>query len=85
MGDTEEETIGDVGIGMGNFVDSAFRLHGDACGSFFDILHNSYVKGGLALGALLGPGRDVLLNDISGPDGNPLLFEYEALQVDVLV
>ncbi|KAF9619536.1 hypothetical protein IFM89_007284 [Coptis chinensis] len=26
-------------------------------GSFFDILHNSYVKGGLALGALLGPGR----------------------------
>ncbi|KAF9608906.1 hypothetical protein IFM89_012074 [Coptis chinensis] len=30
IGDTEEETIGDVGIGMGNFVDSAFRLHGDA-------------------------------------------------------
>ncbi|KAF9590466.1 hypothetical protein IFM89_035343 [Coptis chinensis] len=30
MGDTEEETIGDVGIGMRNFVDSAFRLHGDA-------------------------------------------------------
>ncbi|KAF9603027.1 hypothetical protein IFM89_033752 [Coptis chinensis] len=30
MGDTEEETIGDVGIGMGNFVDSAFGLHGDA-------------------------------------------------------
>ncbi|KAF9616753.1 hypothetical protein IFM89_032272 [Coptis chinensis] len=30
MEDTEEETIGDVGIGMGNFVDSAFGLHGDA-------------------------------------------------------
>ncbi|KAF9614555.1 hypothetical protein IFM89_019302 [Coptis chinensis] len=30
MGDTEEETIGDVGIGMRNFVDSAFGLHGDA-------------------------------------------------------
>ncbi|KAF9615980.1 hypothetical protein IFM89_027410 [Coptis chinensis] len=29
MGDTEEETIGDVGIGMRNFVDSAFGLHGD--------------------------------------------------------
>lgn len=26
-------------------------------GSFLDILHNSYVKGGLALGSLLGPGR----------------------------
>ncbi|KAF9617806.1 hypothetical protein IFM89_038988 [Coptis chinensis] len=30
MGDTEEETIGDVGIGMRNFVNSAFGLHGDA-------------------------------------------------------
>ncbi|KAF9614075.1 hypothetical protein IFM89_014875 [Coptis chinensis] len=30
MGDTEEETIGHVGIGMRNFVDSAFGLHGDA-------------------------------------------------------
>ncbi|KAF9613660.1 hypothetical protein IFM89_009548 [Coptis chinensis] len=30
MGHTEEETIGDVGIGMRNFVDSAFGLHGDA-------------------------------------------------------
>ncbi|KAF9605322.1 hypothetical protein IFM89_015977 [Coptis chinensis] len=30
MGDTEEETIGDVGIGMRNFVDSGFGLHGDA-------------------------------------------------------
>ncbi|KAF9589464.1 hypothetical protein IFM89_024027 [Coptis chinensis] len=29
MGDIEEETIGDVGIGMGNFVDSSFGLHGD--------------------------------------------------------
>lgn len=26
-------------------------------GSFWEVLHNSYVKGGLALGALLGPGR----------------------------
>ncbi|KAK7843253.1 copper-transporting atpase paa2 [Quercus suber] len=25
--------------------------------SFWEVLHNSYVKGGLALGALLGPGR----------------------------
>ncbi|KAF4386329.1 hypothetical protein G4B88_003546 [Cannabis sativa] len=28
-----------------------------AHGSFFELLHNSYLKGGLALGALLGPGR----------------------------
>ncbi|GLT25638.1 hypothetical protein SLA2020_007560 [Shorea laevis] len=28
-----------------------------AHGYFWDVLHNSYVKGGLALGALLGPGR----------------------------
>ncbi|KAF9590877.1 hypothetical protein IFM89_039376 [Coptis chinensis] len=27
MEGTEEETIGEVGIGMGNFVDSSFRLH----------------------------------------------------------
>ncbi|KAK4742790.1 hypothetical protein SAY87_000791 [Trapa incisa] len=33
-----------------------------AHGSFWELLHNSYVKGGLSLGALLGPGRD-LLND----------------------
>lgn len=26
-----------------------------------EVLHNSYVKGGLALGALLGPGRGWLL------------------------
>ncbi|XP_073136884.1 copper-transporting ATPase PAA2, chloroplastic [Henckelia pumila] len=31
-----------------------------AHGSIFDVLHNSYVKGGLALGSLLGPGRDLL-------------------------
>lgn len=30
-------------------------------GSIFELLHNSYVKGGLALGALLGPGRGKLL------------------------
>ncbi|KAK9273829.1 hypothetical protein L1049_018640 [Liquidambar formosana] len=28
-----------------------------AHGSFWELLHNSYVKGGLAVGALLGPGR----------------------------
>ncbi|KAL1552299.1 Copper-transporting ATPase paa2, chloroplastic [Salvia divinorum] len=33
-------------------------------GSFFDILHNSYVKGGLALGSLLGPGRDLLVDGL---------------------
>lgn len=33
-------------------------------GSFLDILHNSYVKGGLALGALLGPGRELLLDGL---------------------
>ncbi|KAM7507423.1 hypothetical protein LguiA_017876 [Lonicera macranthoides] len=133
-------------------------------GLFLELLHNSYVKGGLALGALLGPGRgksvprnsvehwidghsrhkmlisppckdngieklsfsklygikvqtrpsqanktfflykieleldlwdrryyigtnafpDVLLNDIAGPDGNPLLLSLK-LAVDVLV
>lgn len=26
-------------------------------GGIWELLHNSYVKGGLALGALLGPGR----------------------------
>jgi hypothetical protein len=26
-------------------------------GAFWEVLHNSYVKGGLAVGALLGPGR----------------------------
>lgn len=29
---------------------------------FLEVLHNSYVKGGLALGALLGPGRDLLFD-----------------------
>ncbi|KAF6146585.1 hypothetical protein GIB67_008871 [Kingdonia uniflora] len=33
-------------------------------GSFLEILHNSYVKGGLALGALLGPGRDLLFDGL---------------------
>ncbi|CAN1786616.1 Copper-transporting ATPase PAA2, chloroplastic, partial [Linum perenne] len=32
--------------------------------SFFDVLHNSYVKGGLATGALLGPGRDLLFDGL---------------------
>lgn len=31
-----------------------------AHGGIWDLLHNSYVKGGLALGALFGPGRDLL-------------------------
>ncbi|XP_075522405.1 copper-transporting ATPase PAA2, chloroplastic [Primulina tabacum] len=35
-----------------------------AHGSIFDALHNSYVKGGLALGSLLGPGRDLLLDGL---------------------
>ncbi|XP_057799899.1 copper-transporting ATPase PAA2, chloroplastic [Salvia miltiorrhiza] len=33
-------------------------------GSFLDILHNSYVKGALALGSLLGPGRDLLVDGL---------------------
>ncbi|WOL11582.1 copper-transporting ATPase PAA2, chloroplastic [Canna indica] len=33
-----------------------------AHGSFWDILHNSYVKAGIALGSLLGPGRDLVLD-----------------------
>ncbi|KAL3650720.1 Copper-transporting ATPase paa2, chloroplastic [Castilleja foliolosa] len=33
-------------------------------GSFLDVLHNSYVKGGLALGSLLGPGRDLLFDGL---------------------
>ncbi|KAL9176596.1 hypothetical protein ABFS82_01G007300 [Erythranthe guttata] len=33
-------------------------------GSLLDILHNSYVKGGLALGSLLGPGRDLLFDGL---------------------
>lgn len=35
-----------------------------AHGLFWEALHNSYVKGGLALGALLGPGRDLLFDGI---------------------
>ncbi|KAL3844289.1 hypothetical protein ACJIZ3_001692 [Penstemon smallii] len=33
-------------------------------GSILDVLHNSYVKGGLALGSLLGPGRDLLFDGL---------------------
>ncbi|PPD98905.1 hypothetical protein GOBAR_DD04067 [Gossypium barbadense] len=32
--------------------------------SFLEVLHNSYVKGGLALTALLGPGRDLLVDGL---------------------
>ncbi|KAL5559543.1 hypothetical protein UlMin_035754 [Ulmus minor] len=35
-----------------------------AHGSVLDVLHNSYLKGGLALGALLGPGRDLLFDGL---------------------
>ncbi|XP_065850987.1 copper-transporting ATPase PAA2, chloroplastic isoform X2 [Euphorbia lathyris] len=35
-----------------------------AHGPFWEALHNSYVKGGLALAALLGPGRDLLFDGI---------------------
>ncbi|KAK9099505.1 hypothetical protein Syun_026550 [Stephania yunnanensis] len=33
-------------------------------GSFWEILHNSYVKGGLAVGALFGPGRELLFDGL---------------------
>ncbi|KAG5591098.1 hypothetical protein H5410_041612 [Solanum commersonii] len=33
-------------------------------GSMLDLLHNSYVKAGLAVGALLGPGRDLLFDGL---------------------
>ncbi|RDX77205.1 Copper-transporting ATPase PAA2, chloroplastic, partial [Mucuna pruriens] len=36
-----------------------------AHGPLLEILHNSYVKGGLALGALLGPGRDLLYDGLN--------------------
>ncbi|KAF1865196.1 hypothetical protein Lal_00004570 [Lupinus albus] len=36
-----------------------------AHGSLWEILHSSYFKGGLALGALLGPGRDLLLDGLN--------------------
>ncbi|XP_042391088.1 copper-transporting ATPase PAA2, chloroplastic-like isoform X2 [Zingiber officinale] len=39
----------------------SFGIH-VAHGFFWDLLHNSYVKGGIALGSLLGPGRDLLLD-----------------------
>ncbi|XP_062021895.1 copper-transporting ATPase PAA2, chloroplastic [Rosa rugosa] len=35
-----------------------------AHGSYMDVLHNSYVKGGLAMAALLGPGRDLLFDGL---------------------
>lgn len=35
-----------------------------AHGAFWEMLHNSYVKGGLALAALLGPGRDLLFDGL---------------------
>ncbi|KAK3004887.1 hypothetical protein RJ639_018526, partial [Escallonia herrerae] len=35
-----------------------------AHGTFWELLHNSYVKGGLALGALLGPGRELLFDGL---------------------
>ncbi|KAL5698638.1 P-type Cu(2+) transporter [Ranunculus cassubicifolius] len=35
-----------------------------AHGSFVDILHNNYVKGALSLGALLGPGRELLFDGL---------------------
>ncbi|KAJ4708901.1 Copper-transporting ATPase [Melia azedarach] len=35
-----------------------------AHGSFWEVLHNSYVKGGFALGALFGPGRDLLFDGL---------------------
>ncbi|GAA0156841.1 primary active transporter [Lithospermum erythrorhizon] len=39
----------------------SFGIH-IAHGSVMEILHNPYVKGGLALGSLLGPGRDLLFD-----------------------
>nr|GLL17267.1 copper-transporting ATPase PAA2, chloroplastic [Ipomoea trifida] len=33
-------------------------------GSIMELLHNAYLKGGLALGALLGPGRDLLFDGL---------------------
>ncbi|CAI9096712.1 OLC1v1032915C2 [Oldenlandia corymbosa var. corymbosa] len=43
-----------------------------AHGSIFEMLHNSYVKGGLALGSLLGPGRDLLFDGLRAfKNGSP--------------
>ncbi|XP_027357036.1 copper-transporting ATPase PAA2, chloroplastic isoform X2 [Abrus precatorius] len=36
-----------------------------AHGPLLEILHNSYVKGGLALGSLLGPGRELLFDGLN--------------------
>ncbi|CAL1390054.1 unnamed protein product [Linum trigynum] len=47
----------------GSHILHSFGIH-LAHGSFFDVLHNSYVKGGLAAGALLGPGRDLLFDGL---------------------
>ncbi|CAJ2643764.1 unnamed protein product [Trifolium pratense] len=38
---------------------------GHGHGTFLEILHNSYVKGGLALGSLLGPGRELLFDGLN--------------------
>ncbi|KAL9227217.1 hypothetical protein vseg_002937 [Gypsophila vaccaria] len=35
-----------------------------AHGGIWDVLHNSYVKAGVALGALLGPGRDLIFDGL---------------------
>lgn len=43
-----------------NFVD-ILNLCCIDLGSFWEVLHNSYVKAGLASGALLGPGRGWLV------------------------
>ncbi|KAJ8542157.1 hypothetical protein K7X08_017023 [Anisodus acutangulus] len=41
-------------------------------GPMLDVLHNSYVKAGLAIGALLGPGRDLLFDGLRAfTNGSP--------------
>ncbi|CAK8568476.1 unnamed protein product [Lathyrus sativus] len=42
----------------------SFGIH-IAHGPVMEFLHNSYVKGGLALGALLGPGRELLFDGLN--------------------
>ncbi|TQE01476.1 hypothetical protein C1H46_012956 [Malus baccata] len=49
-----------------------------AHGSFWELLHNSYVKAGLATGALLGPGRDLLFDGLRA-------FKKGALNMNSLV
>ncbi|XP_050215855.1 copper-transporting ATPase PAA2, chloroplastic isoform X1 [Mercurialis annua] len=39
-------------------------IHSIAHGSFWDVLHNNYFKGGLSMAALLGPGRDLLFDGL---------------------